>query len=287
MAVHAVHAPPFAVRELIRRDAVHDVLAYGSGTILHADPRDHLTLVVRRDVLDLVGDVHVPVDALRDAGPLAAAADMDLQRRHRLGVLLVFAVLGHAADLVAVEFLRPVALLASLARRPQSPHGRRSRTRIGVKRDSKHLPQTGDLRSRETRRAGTDVALHARDARVRAVLVGRELRLHHGVTHLPAELRRVHVLDAAVRRQRHDDDVRHRQAEDDDGGAAMDRIVEVDSRPVELGRRPPVRATLPLDPSAEGNQQEPDHENRWQDQKEQNAEIRIGVQAKEIGEKYD
>ena len=56
---------------------------------------------------------------LRDAEPLAPAADVDLQRGHRLGVLLVVAVLGDATDLVAVELLRPVALLAGVARRPQ------------------------------------------------------------------------------------------------------------------------------------------------------------------------
>ena len=84
-----------------------------------------------------------------------------------------------AADLVAVELLRPVALLAGVARRPQVLHRRRNRPRVGVERHRQHLPRAGELRLREPRRARTDVALHARDARVRAVLVRGELGLHH------------------------------------------------------------------------------------------------------------
>ena len=52
--------------------------------------------------------------------------------------------------------------------------------------------------------------------RVRTGLVRDELRPHRGVARLTAELNRVHVLDAAIRRHRDDDDVHQGQDEDDE-----------------------------------------------------------------------
>ena len=165
-------------------------------------------------------------------------------------------------DLVAVELLRPVALLAGVARRPQVLHRRRNRPRVGVERDGEQLPRARELRSREPRRAGADVALHAGDARVRAVLVRGELRLHHLVADLAAELDRVHVLDAAIGRERHDDDVGHVSAKMSTARAALVRVVEIDARPAQLDGALPAPPPAALEPGAERNQQKAEHEDR-------------------------
>ena len=66
----------------------------------------------------------------------------------------------------------------------------------------------------------------------------------------------------AVRRQRHDDDVGHRQGEDRDRGAAMVGVVQIDARPLQLGRLLAGGAAAALDPGAERNQDQPEDEDR-------------------------
>ena len=216
VAIHTVHRPPVALAELLRRDARSGELARLALAIRDADPRDHLPRVVGRDVLHLAGDVHVPVDASSEPETLVPTADVHLHRGQRLTAFLVVPVLVDLADLVAVKLVGPMALLARLARGPHVPHGPGNRARVRVKRHREQLPCAGDFRLGERRRARADMALDARHARVRAVLVGHVFRLHHAVASLAAELRRIHVLDTAIRGERHDDDVGHRQQEHDD-----------------------------------------------------------------------
>jgi hypothetical protein len=104
---------------------------------------------------------------------------------------------------------------------------------------------------------------------------------------LAAELRRVHVLDAAIRRQRHDDDVGHRQREDDDRGAAVNRIVQVELWPPHLGRRPAARTATALDPPTKRNQRQAEQKDARQNQEEQDAEVRVRMEPEEIGEEDD
>src|SRR5512138_2608443 len=104
VAVHAVHAPSFALRELIWRDTLGDVLAHGAGTILDPHIGDRLPRVIRGDVLDLVGGIGVPVNARHAAGLLSS--HVELQRRHRFTVLLVVGVISDPYDLVSMGIRR-------------------------------------------------------------------------------------------------------------------------------------------------------------------------------------
>ena len=133
VAVHAVHPPALALRELLRRHAL------GACTRARCPVRSLTRTYGITWRLSSVAMYSISFATfmcqwmpVRDAEPLAAAADVHLQRGHRLGVLLVVAVLDDALDLVAVELLGPVALLAGVARRPQVLHRRRNRPRVGV-----------------------------------------------------------------------------------------------------------------------------------------------------------
>ena len=191
VAVHAVHPPALALRELLRRRAGDVYSRTVPSRVSHPHVRDHLPLGIGGDVLDLVGEVHVPVDAGADAQRRAAAADVHRQRRDRLGVLLVVGVFTEHAHLVAVELLGPVALLAGVARRPHRVHGRRHglSARSGVD-DLPELPRARHLRLDQCADTRADVARDARHARMRTALMRDVLRLHRRMTHLPAELRR-------------------------------------------------------------------------------------------------
>ena len=72
-----------ALRELLRGGAVDDVFRHVAVAIGELHPRNRLALAIGGDVLDRLLEVHVPVDAA--AGRGLAAADVQLQRRHRLG----------------------------------------------------------------------------------------------------------------------------------------------------------------------------------------------------------
>ena len=72
-----------------------------------------------------------------------------------------------------------------------------------------------------------------------------------------------------------------------DGGAAVRRIVQIDARPVQLGRRLAGGAAPALDPGAERNQEQPEHEDPGQDQEEDDPDVRVGVQPEQVGEEHD
>ena len=94
----------------------------------------------------------------------------------------------------------------------------------------------------------------------------------------------VHVLDTPVPRQRDDDDVRDREKEDQDGGPPLGGVVEVDARPLGGGRRLARRAPASLQPRTEGNQDEAEQERAGQQQEEDDADVRVGVEAEQIGQ---
>ena len=114
-----------------------------------------------------------------------------------------------------------------------------------------------------------------------------ELRLHHGVARLPAELDRIHVLDAAIRGQRHDDDVRDREEEHDERRTAVDRIVQIEPRPVRRRRRAPLAPAAALEPGADRHQRQPDEKDGGQDEEKHEADIGIRMEAEQIGKKDD
>src|SRR5262245_33771501 len=106
--------------------------------------------------------------------------------------------MGDYLQAVPDELVRPVALLAGLARRPQVVDGGGYGTGRELQRDGDELPRAGELRAHEPAGTGTDVTGDARYARVRRPPVGRVLRLHDAMAGLSAERGRVHHLDPLV-----------------------------------------------------------------------------------------
>ena len=210
VAVHALHAPARPGRDELGRCAFGLVLADRAVCGRHLDVRNRLPRVIRGDVLDPCARVRVPVDAADRRQAPFAPADVHLQVRHRPGIRLVIAELDHAAQDLAVIAAGEVAALTCLARRHELVRLGGDRAGIGPERDRHELPGARRLGRGEARRARRDVAVHAARVDVRPLAVRAKLRLHR-VADLRAERHRVHVFDAAVRRQRHDHDVRHRQ----------------------------------------------------------------------------
>ena len=99
-----------------------------------------LALVVGRHVVDLVADVHVPVNAFGRAGGGISAASLDDHADLAQGVGFIVGVVREDFELPAVEFLRPMALLASFLCRAQIVHGCRNGPRVGIEYRRKNLP---------------------------------------------------------------------------------------------------------------------------------------------------
>ncbi len=211
--------------------------------------------------------------------PLAAAglapAHLHHEHRLRLGVRLVLPEVGEDLEAVAHELVRPVALLAGLAGRAQVVHGNRDRPRVEVEGHGDELPRPGELRLDEPVRPLSDVALHALHPRVGRALVGRELGLHDRVAGGPAELGRLHHLDALVGADPEDEGVDAGGGDEDERGLAGGRPVEVEDGElhggVVLGER--LQATLAGPPQAEGDEGEAQQEEARQDQEGQDAEV--------------
>jgi len=189
VAVDAVHHARLGRADLGGFQRAVARLKHGDFAVLVSQPhpRDDLTFLVAGDVLNLVGDRHVPVDASdrTELGITTADFHQHLDRPRR--ILFVWQIMLECALGCAIEFLRPVALLAGLARRPQVLDRCRDRAGILVRQCRVNLVRAGELRFDEPTRARADVALDARDARVWRFLVSRVLRCHDRVTRLAAE----------------------------------------------------------------------------------------------------
>ena len=148
-------------------------------------------------------DPHIGVDVPVNAVGAGLLLPSHVEHHHTLDLrrgLVVF-VVRERPELIADELGRPVALLAGLAGRPQIVHWSCDRAvRYRSKLTEIDLPCPRELGLDEPVRAGADVAIHAADAGVRRALVGRELRSHHAVAGLAAELRGLHHLDTLERR---------------------------------------------------------------------------------------
>ena len=144
-----------------------------------------------------------------------------------------------------------------------------------MKGNRENLPHARELRTYEPSWSRTDVAFHAVDARVRGVLIGGKLRCHDRVAGLPAELRGIHVLDAAVRSGSEDEDV-YKGCGPDDKNSVTDHGL------AKIGRRINVQELslgfelVAAHQNSDGNNQQTEGENSRQNQKEQNANIRMG-----------
>ena len=93
VAVYTIHSPDLQLLHLIwgQRGGAVEVLGYSPLVIFHSDPRDFLSLGIGGAVVDLVGDIHVPVDARGDPGRGAASAGAQQASDLAHAVLLVVA----------------------------------------------------------------------------------------------------------------------------------------------------------------------------------------------------
>src|SRR5262249_370745 len=143
----------------------------------------------------------IQMPAVNSNSPLPCfSADLHEQHSGLRRILLVVLVGSLDQKLVSGKSLRPVAMFAGLSRRAQVLDRRSDWARVRMKGHRKNVAQAGELRTHEPARARADVALDAGHVRVGRSLIGSELRGHHGMTGLSAELRRIHVGDAAERR---------------------------------------------------------------------------------------
>ncbi len=173
-----------------------------------------------------------------ETGPASgsAAADVDehagLARRVRLVVAEVFEL----AQLVAVELLRPVAVRARLARGAHVVDGAFDGPRVCAEGDVIELPHAVELRAHVPLRPRPDVAVNAADVRVRGDAEGVELRLHHGVAGLAAELHRLGVLVGAVAAEGAHEDEDEDEADEAEEVAAASRVVQIQNRGRQIDR---------------------------------------------------
>lgn len=150
------------------------------------------------NVRDPVFDIHMPVDASGKASIRLGSAGVDQHTDLARCVFLVVAVVVEDFELRSVELPWPVTLLTGLLGRAQIRDWRRYRLRVLVKNCGINLIGTGNLGAHIPSSAGADVTLNALNSGMGRLQVGGVLRLHDGVTGLPAELHRVCELVGTV-----------------------------------------------------------------------------------------
>src|SRR2546421_517846 len=204
VAVDTVHPARIAVRDLIggQRTIAIVVLSDVALAILDSHPRNHLAMIVDRDVGHFVPDVHVPVNAFDGSGGGTTTTDVYQHASLPQSVLLVIAIAIENLQLCTEELLRPVTLLASFLRRPKVVYRSLNWAGVFIKCDRVKLISPGQFRFHIPTRARPDVTTDAGHARVRARLISSELRFHHGVTSRPAERDRLGVFESAITAER-------------------------------------------------------------------------------------
>ena len=95
-----------------------------------------------------------------------------------------------------------------------------------------HLPYAGELRFEVVARARPYVTLGALDARMRRVLMGGVLGMHHRVTHVAAEIVGFRVAEALVAHHADEDEDDEAAARERREHALLARLVQVDARVV-------------------------------------------------------
>ncbi len=129
MAIHTIDMANSPCRLGIgTRPAIGSVDHFRAGLVNQPDPRNLLQLVICRDVLDLIGQRHVHVDALHPTRGLIAAAGLEEHVDLVARVGFVRCKMDDLDQLSAEELLRPMALLARLACRAQVLDRRRNGT---------------------------------------------------------------------------------------------------------------------------------------------------------------
>ena len=159
--------------------------------VLDANVRNDLVLLVRGHEVDLVGNVHVPVDAFGRARGGISAARLDEHPYLVQRVLLIVGVVREDFELATIEFLRPMALLAGFLRGTQILYRRGNRPREGIEDGGKNLAAARELRLHKPRRAWSYVAIRASHAGMWRELVRGVFRAHDGVAQLSTEPNRL------------------------------------------------------------------------------------------------
>ena len=108
MAIHAIHHVEGVLGGVVLEVGLAKFRDLAVG-VRDADPRDVLAFLVGREVLDLVGDVHVPVDASGRAVRRVAAANLEQMLRtdawDQLPAQLA-SLFGHFSDITINKFTR-------------------------------------------------------------------------------------------------------------------------------------------------------------------------------------
>ena len=278
MAVHAVHGAVFASANWSSVGLVSLEMNRRLARIVRVvDGRDDLAVLVGGDVLNR--RVHVQVAAV-DSDAASGPVPPILSRS-----TVVSGVFFSSSEYLRfTTSLSPVNTCgqwhcSQVSRAGRScSHRRGNRPVIGVERDRINLAQARKFRLREPARAGPDMALHARDALVRRVLVGGEFRLHHGVAGLPAKADRVHVLDALIRSDAEYHAVRQSEPANPAGDLAHRGYREIDSR-INRRKLPGFGESHPPPNRAGWDQDQSDYENSGKNEEEDEPDIRVNRSA--------
>ena len=186
VAVHAVHVADrmlgWVILELC--GAVFGGLAIGVG---HADPRDVEAVVVERDELDLIGDIHVGMNAFNRPADGIAATDLENHRYGEGGVGFIGEEVLVGLLEVAGVLLRPVAGLAGFLSWALIDVMKSDRAAEITADGMVKLADAADFGANVGTGTWTDVAGNAGDLSVGGVLVGLELGIHRGMAGLAAK----------------------------------------------------------------------------------------------------
>ena len=118
------------------------------------------------------------------------------------------------------------------------------------------------------------MALDTSHPRVRRILIGRVLRGHYAVASGSAETHRVHILHATVGGGPNDKEIEHCSHDYPFQSTPDHRQLQVNGR-INLRQLPSPKQTSSLEPDAQGNQQQPQHEDAGKNQKDQKANVRM------------
>src|SRR5215213_1235868 len=116
VAIDTIHAPFFRGCDLFRTQPSSSIVIFSNIaiSILHANPGNHLPLLIARDERDLIAEIHVPVNSSHWSTPGIAATHVDKHLHLTQRVLFVVSVVIERLELGAMKLRRPVTLFAGL-----------------------------------------------------------------------------------------------------------------------------------------------------------------------------
>ena len=214
---------------------------------------------------------------------------MDQEDRGALRGGLVLVVPFDDPQPIAMVLVGPVTLLAGLPRGAEVSHRRGDRPVVVSEDDLRQLADPGELVLDEGAGPRADVALNAPHPGVRGPQERRVLRAHDRVADLAAEGARFRVFDPLVGRHSENGQVDQREHNQDERVAAVTRIVEIDDRKCLREHRAPRRRAQPAPgPEVpERHEQQSEREDPGQKKELNDAEIRAGMDADDVGDTQD